>query len=279
MIQANILGVEQKMDFGTKVIRNYVLLEIGGKKIHAEVPDIGELADLINAGMEGGFQADEAVDERPVTQDMYESALTEAQEMLAKEKAAAAQRNMAAAVSALAKPGDAIQAAMPPAPEPPSEADTPVDWQKLPDEILPPELKTAFRMMEVPAVLPASKVDEIAQSVDAEFTEEDWANVRASMAGAEPQWTASGTPVLEPDPPLVPAEPAPVAQPAPAPQPQQPPVGEVMWTNGMVLKQPRPARTVQKDEYGYPIVPNAGVDPSSLVGDSDVVDEDGIGQA
>lgn len=66
MVTANVLMVEQKMDFSTKSIRNYIVLELGGKMIHAEVSDINELSALIEEAM--GSQNVEAVDALADTQ-------------------------------------------------------------------------------------------------------------------------------------------------------------------------------------------------------------------
>jgi hypothetical protein len=238
MIQANILGVEQKMDFSTKVIRNYVLLEIGGKQIHAEVPDISELSELISAGMGGDVSAQAAPEVKLVhKEELFTSPLPRASSQ---------------------EPQEAL-----------------FNWRNLDDNLLPAEVKAAMRMMEVPAVLPASSIDEMAKAILDEFTEDDWANVRAHMQSQavsvemKTAWQ------------VVPEQAQPVSPPLAAPPvtaPEQPVVGKVQWTNGFVMKNPRPARTVQADDYGYPVVSGSGVNPSDVVGSSDVVDEDGIGQ-
>jgi hypothetical protein len=169
-----------------------------------------------------------------------------------------------------AKPNKDQPPAPKPAPEPPppAPAESVVNWTQLGNESLPPEFKAALHLMDVPQELLLADLQNLVSNITQEFKEEDWSEVRSYMAATQP--------VQQPAP-----------QPAPAPQPQpaqgSPPVGlqppPVTWHDGSpVMPAITPARTVPKDEYGYPIVSNSDVDPGEIVASGDDVDEDGIGQ-
>ena len=143
-------------------------------------------------------------------------------------------------------------------------ADPPTDtvphWPSLPEKVLSVQLKRALQMLNVPPNVPATELKELVDNIRAEFTEGDWAEVNKAFDRNH-----------ETKPEVAPAVLAPPVTPQPA-------LGQVTWNDGSpVLPNAKPARTVPKDDYGYPIA-GTGVDPSSVVGVGDDVDEDGVGQ-
>jgi len=68
-----------------------------------------------------------------------------------------------------------------------------------------------------------------------------------------------------------------LVQPEPIhPKPVAPALGKVQWVEGSIHVGVRPARTVSKDDRGYPV--GVGVDPGEVVGTGADTDEDGVGQ-
>ena len=64
----------------------------------------------------------------------------------------------------------------------------------------------------------------------------------------------------------------------PPPPPPKPKLNEVRWADGSPIAPARTrSRTVQKSDYGYPIVNDGTVDPGEVVSSRDA-DEDGVGQ-
>jgi hypothetical protein len=149
-------------------------------------------------------------------------------------------------------------------PVPVEDVSAVVNWASLPDAILGSQLKRALTVLGVPNEVLAPELRELVKGIQEEFTEEDWTEVNQAYV------RQAGVPPPSPAPPPAPVQPA----------PPRPPVGQVTWSDGApVLPQSRPARTVPKDDMGYPIVRGAGVDPDAVIGGGDDYDEDGIGQA
>ncbi|MFA5435986.1 MAG: hypothetical protein WC372_08125 [Candidatus Neomarinimicrobiota bacterium] len=140
-------------------------------------------------------------------------------------------------------------------------SDLVLHWPTLPEKVLSSQLKRALQMLNVPPDVPASELRELVANVQAEFTEGDWAEVNKSFDRQH-----EGKPEV-----------APAVLTAP-PAPPQPALGQVTWSDGSpVMPIVKPARTVPTDDYGYPVT-GGGVDPSSVVGNGDDIDEDGVGQ-
>lgn len=256
MPQVNLLGVQQNFDFNTKKVRNFVVFEFDGKHIHAEIENVDEVATLLNAGLNGE----------------------------------------AAPAPTPAAPGrvDVHVVPQPPVPpeDPREDTDRVVDWTKIPEDVVSREMKVALQVLNVPHLIQATELRNLMDSIMEEFTEEDWAPIRVSLgtdvisqaqevaqvAVQAPQTTRGFQPTSSvPHPAATPAPrpAAPVQRPRAAPA-----VGEVTWHDGSPILPGAGvhARTVPADEFGYPIVSNAGVDPGEVVGDGDERDEDGVGQ-
>lgn len=140
-------------------------------------------------------------------------------------------------------------------------SDLVLHWPTLPEKVLSSQLKRALQMLNVPPDVPASELRELVANVQAEFTEGDWAEVNKSFDRR-----------YEAKPEVAPAV---IVTP---PAPPQPALGQVTWSDGSpVMPIVKPARTVPTDDYGYPVT-DGGVDPSSVVGNGDDIDEDGVGQ-
>jgi len=136
-----------------------------------------------------------------------------------------------------------------------------VSWDELPEDVLSEHMKRALEMLNAPAEMPFEQLSGLVKQIQDSFTPDDWIAVGVSPGAIE-----------GPRPPQP-------AAPQPAPQPQQPAVGEIQWADGspIVPGMGRVARTVPKDDMGYPIVGGSDVDPGEVVGGLDQ-DEDGIGQ-
>jgi len=134
-----------------------------------------------------------------------------------------------------------------------------VAWASLPDEYLAPEMKQMLTELGAAPIMPMENllalVNEIAQA-------DGLMGQVPEPIPPEPMMTS----VPQAAPPyVVPQQPQPPAQ-----RPPQPAMGQV------VLQRVKAARTVPKDDYGYPIVPGMEQDPGEVaVPDAD---EDGIGQ-
>jgi hypothetical protein len=159
-------------------------------------------------------------------------------------------------------------------PEEPVPQEEPAYWGQLPDKVLPERFKAAMRSLDLPSLMLPSDIQRVVENIMAEFTEQDWLEVaeieKAKQQNAVPPpqpSLASGTAGLATPPEVV-------------PPPQPPPIGQVVWNDGspVLPAQSRRARTVQKDEMGYPIVSNSDIDPGEVIGSGDDIDEDGIGQ-
>lgn len=158
--------------------------------------------------------------------------------------------------------------AVPEAPSPPPQVplDSPkppvleeeVYWMDLGAEVLPDELKAAFSALSAPELLTMSAVIRLRDSILLEFQDEDWELLAKTSL-----------------PPVAP----PKQEPPPPRQPQSPPgLDQVRWADGSaVFLQSRPARTVPKDDAGYPIV-DSSRDPGEVVVGSHDLDEDGMAQ-
>lgn len=232
MIQVSLLGVQQNFDFDTKKVRSFVVFELGGKKIHAEVEDIDEVSALVKAGLNGNSSSAQV---KPNSAEVNPSPLS-----------------------------------IPPVP--PEEAECVVDWGKIPDDVIPRQMKSALRALGVPTTIESNALRGLMDDIRQEFTEEDWATVETigvDTSGAAqlfvPQQTPQGFSGIQPQPRRAQGE---------------QPVGEITWHDGSPILPGKTARvrTVPADEYGYPIVSNAGVDPGEIVGGGDELDEDGVGQ-
>jgi hypothetical protein len=165
----------------------------------------------------------------------------------------------------------AVSRAQRPVAAPEAEADGgTVTWARLPSTVLPEATKAVLRALNVPATVPLANFRSLVDELHSRLSKEDWEEITGEPLAAEPAPVQQTT-----RPPLQP-EPAPAA-------PNKSPntaAGAVTWVDGTPILPGagRPARTVPKDEWGYPIVPNAGVDPREHIGSSDCVDEDGVGQ-
>lgn len=289
MITVNVLGVEQKFDFATKEIKNHILLDFGGKVVRAEVQDIDELSTVIGAGLGEPFEAGPPPGAEPMNPPPRPETLftDEESEVYVQPPVLAPDPPIVIpeALNADLVAAEVVAAAAAGVPVAQPANDPVVEWETLPDEVLPPHFKQAFRQLEFPNKALASKVDELAQSIDETFTEQDWAEVAALQKESEAPQHAVAEAVPAPAP-----MPAPVAAPAAAPvaapvvrepQPVQPPPENVVtWDDGRPILggASKAAKTVQKDSFGYPIVPNAGVDTSHSMPRTGTVDESGIGQ-
>ena len=245
MITVEVLSVEQKFDFATKEVKNHIVLKFGERLVRAEVPDIDEVAAVISAGLEAPVALEEPVS--------WSSSDVEPQVPAAEPQVPAAEPQ--------------VPAAEPPVT--PSELPV-VSWEGLPDDVLPQRLKAAMKHLDCPPSMAVDKVESLRESIEESFTQEDWSTV---LGVSEP--AASPVAVTAP---LHPPAPSPPPQPSP---PRDPEVGKVTWANGqpMMPTHSRPSRVVQKDSYGYPIVQDAGVDPSQILGAaSGAADESGVGQ-
>lgn len=227
-----IIGIDQTTNFATKEVKSFLLIEVGGDVIRAEV----SLADAV-------LVAQAALVAEPT------------------EKAAEA------AVTSAAPHKDLVAPA--PVAPPREEKSEVVEWEMLPENLLNASFKAAFRMMDVPPVLPVERLVHLVETIDKEFTEEDWQEVYAFVGGADDEPEQEEPKAVHITPPTSPtAGLAPAAQAGPV----------VAWSNGMVLKNTRPARTVQADENGYPIVSDAGVSPQRIIARGQVTDDYGVGQ-
>lgn len=124
--------------------------------------------------------------------------------------------------------------------------DEKIAWRELPDETLNPRMKSILGSLGIDDVIHLSELKNLVERIVAKM------------------------PAPKPPPP----------QRAPqTPVTNIPNVGQVSWTNGPVIMEKKPIRTVPKDDMGYPIVPgNRDTrDPGEVVGHGDK-DEDGIGQ-
>lgn len=137
-------------------------------------------------------------------------------------------------------------------PEPPA-APVLIEWMKLPDNIISPMMKAAMVKLGLPAEMTEQSIIEATTQIAEGFTEDDW------------KATLGVPPVQKAAPPAVPGL-------------QRPPQPQVRFSDGTpIVGGGVPSRTVPKDDMGYPVVRNAGVDPGEVVGGSDT-DEDGVGQ-
>lgn len=253
MIQANLLGVQQNFDFGSKRIRSFVVFELGGKHIRAEVEDIDEVQTLVSAGLDGAIPAPE-----PAPQ-------------------------AAPPMQPVAQP--VAQQAPPPVPQA-QQGDTErvVDWATIPDDIISPTMKQALHALEAPHAMESSKLRSLLKSIEEEFSADDWAEigVQVETVPQAPVQEAAQVAVAAPYP--APGFPPPATAPQPPPPAPAPraaaPVGEVVWHDGSPILPGAGvrARTVQADEYGYPIVSNSDVDPGEVVERGGEGDEDGVSQ-
>lgn len=226
MIQANIVGAVQRMNFTTGDITSFAVIEFAGEQKEFEVPfeTFKQLVDQVAKNRS-------TPEPEPVK--------------YAKPRPAPAPT----------PPQPRVQA--PPPPQPMDEPAV-VHWPSLPDHILAPKFKRALEALSVPQEVINTELQQLLNSMVEELTPEDWAQFE--------------------DPPA--PTPAPTTTTVPSrPRGVQPP-GTVTWNDGTPIlpHQARPARTVQADEYGYPIVSNSDVDPGEVVGTGDDTDEDGIGQ-
>jgi hypothetical protein len=239
MIQANIIAVDQRFDFRTKTIRSYAVFELGGKEVRAEVESIDEVKTLINAGLDGVAPSPPPQEEAPPPGVTPTPAGQEPQreETLFTDQ--------------------------------PQPDEVVVSWQQLPDEVVSPMMKSAMAALEVPPEIPASALQQLMGDIVETFSAEDWASLGYELPQQAPP------PVQQTPPP----QPPPQAPVQPPPQPAQPPVGQITWTDGSPIMPgvARRARTVQSDDFGYPIVSSSDVDPGEVVGSGDDIDEDGVG--
>ena len=168
MITVEVLAVEQKFDFATKGVRNHIILKIGDKLVRAEVPNIDEVATVIEAGLAAGSgEPAPEVQEPPTT-----SADT-------------------------GQSSEGVQ----------EDQDPVVAWEHLPDDILPARVKKAMSHLGCPPQMLASKVDTLAQSIEEELEPEEWEMLAPQDAPpwAPPQ---DSTVVRAPEPAPRPAPPA-----------------------------------------------------------------------
>jgi hypothetical protein len=231
MIQANIVGAVQRMNFSTGDITSFAIIEFAGEQKEFEVP----------------FETfKQLVDQAAQTQPTSEPAPEQVKR--------AAPRP---AHEPPPSPQPQVQAPPPPAPQADPSI---VHWPSVPDHILAPKFKRALEALSVPHEVINTELQQLLNSMVEELTPEDWAQFE--------------------DPPAVAAPPPPTTTTVPARPRAAPPPGTVTWNDGTPIlpHQARPARTVQADEYGYPIVSNSDVDPGEVVGSGDDADEDGIGQ-
>lgn len=145
-------------------------------------------------------------------------------------------------------------------------------WEELSDEVLSPMYKTALRVLNVPSRVTARGLQQVLDNINNEFTEEDWAQLSTFEEVNQQVSSPASVSTVGLSPPAQP--------PVQAPPTSQPSTGQVVWHDGSPIlpQRTQSARTVPKNEWGYPIVSNADVDPGEVVGSGDVVDEDGIGQ-
>jgi hypothetical protein len=238
MRTATLIAVDQRFDFRSGKILSYAVFEFRGKEMRTEIDNVEEVKQLINVGLNGQSQQEEVTPHPGATP-------TPAGDMQPKGEA-------------LFTPEVSPQEA--------EDEDPDVAWAEVEEDLIPPGMKKALAALQAPPVMALSALERLMNDVMEKFTPEQWEAV------LHPPQTAS---VPQPQQ-RVPATPQ-VVQP---PQPVQPVAGAVTWADGRPIlpgTQNR-GRTVQADEWGYPIVDDAGIDPGEIVGTGDDVDEDGVGQ-
>lgn len=239
MISAQITRIDQSFDLASKEIQTFAVLEL---------PD----------GTELKFHVDAEVSKKLMG--------------LAGEPVEAPVPPKVAKVSARGLVKESHEPLPPPPPQEPepeftpeeadevlTEADVELDWQLLPDDELQPRFKAALFKLKIPSRVKVSQLVALVQQIEERFTPNDWREV----LGDVPQAEAPARPPPQPPPP--------------APQPQ---VGQVTWADGSIINPTATtrARTVPKDDLGYPIV-DGDRDPGEVVaGHGADVDEDGVGQ-
>lgn len=140
-----------------------------------------------------------------------------------------------------------------------------VEWEQLPDDVLPLMLKRAMHFYQLPATLPLGVVYEKATELAEKLTPEDWKQLeKMGDAVADPD-SAFEEALQEP------AEPLRMQQPAPQP-------GAVTWSDGSPIMPSSRAggRRVSVDEKGNPLLNDKDIDPGEIAGGGDDVDEDGV---
>jgi len=139
-------------------------------------------------------------------------------------------------------------------PEVPGGSDL-VVWASLPDDYLAPEMKQLLTEL---GAAPVMSVTDLVGLVNEISQAEGLMEQVPEPAAPQPLMTH----VPEGAPPYAPVQ--------PQPSQAQSAIGRV------VVQRSKPARTVPKDEYGYPIVPGMEQDPGEVaIPDAD---EDGVGQ-
>lgn len=230
-MQANIIAVDQRFDFNTKVVLSYAVFLINGKEVRAELHSLEDVKALLGVGME------EAV--------------------LPPEESPSAEPQVTSHVSAEVEEVE--------------EGDNPlVRWEDVEEDLITPEMKRALKAVGAPEVMKLTALHQLINDIIERFNEDGqlWALGNSPPRAAPPgPGPPSPRTVHQAPPPSVPVPPAAV-------------VGQVVWANGRPILPGvgSRGRTVQKDDLGYPIVDNGGVDPGEIVGTGDDVDEDGVGQ-
>ena len=133
--------------------------------------------------------------------------------------------------------------------------DAEVNWLRMPEAVLPHDVKIAMLDNGLPDILPFRYVLEVRDSIITEYTQEQWHELARKYA---PQ-----------------TDPTPAAVPPPAPAPRETP--GVSRYQGSVVRPSVPSRTVPKDDHGYPVVAqhrSQPVDPGEV---SLLDDGDGVG--
>jgi hypothetical protein len=149
MIQANIVGAVQRMDFSTGDITSFAVIEFAGEQKEFEIPfeTFKRLVDQV-AGRRS----------RPEPEPVKHSSVPKA-----------------------APPKPAPQPVPPPptpqpAPPPPPQTDPAiVHWPSLPDHILAPKFKRALDALSVPHEVINTELQQLLNSMVEELTAEDWA--------------------------------------------------------------------------------------------------------
>ena len=246
-MQAYIRGVEQKFDFESKRSLTFVLFDLpSGKTLRAQVEDIEELSELIDAGLES--QANTNPEPDLSAQIGYNKKFFEEE-----------QRKLVASFDT-GNDDSFVK----------EDEDSLVSWQE--EDQIPEHMKAALSYLDVPAVVEEAALRELLETIESEWSESDWehiASIDQSSERAEP---------AEKTPPHAPLE-APTPKPAVLAQ-QAIPTGQVTWADGtpVVPSQRKRAKTVPKDEYGYPIVSSQSPQTEPTMAINEDTDEFGVSQ-
>jgi hypothetical protein len=242
---AEVVRIDQTLDLNGGGITNFVVFRVGDElELRAAVDEDTMQRVLVLVG------AKEEPEEEPVPERNPLPGWPTPEEAAAQQQAQL-QAEMDARIAELQQ-AQKQAAAAPPIPK---TEPVLIEWMSLPDNIISPMMKAAMVRLGMPTEMSVDSLQQATEQIAEKFTEADW---QATL----------GEPAIQKAGPRVPVVPG-LGR---APQPK------VTFSDGTpMVPGGTPARTVPKDDMGYPIVQGAGVDPGEVVGGSDT-DEDGVGQ-